>query len=388
MCSPDTSPCGTMTTVDGDGLLPANPFTALQFHFGMLLGVDDLEVSQAYPRGKMRLHNAWLHRDGVVWGFDVLFNARNELAVKPGLALDAAGHELHLDREACVDFGKWYVKNKDDKSFTFTVDRNNGDVTFTVHVVARFRACLSRQVPAISAPCADGETDTAYSRALETVELLLRPDKAPTDIDRHYHRLRILFALEPDDDTKYPEASKARKDVLALAANAQPSAYLDAFRKLAALDEIDLLPQQAASGVSASIFPEDPTEVVLADVVDIHLRKGTGDTYTLLTTPSLPTIDRTVRPSHVATATIQELLCGPLFTAATGGGGARRTTRPAALSQPSPNTGPRITDVQLEAQSIELTVDRALAAPTLVPAAFSVTEYSDTAGWRDRKSVV
>jgi hypothetical protein len=361
-----------MTTVDGDGLLPANPFTALQFHFGMLLGVDDLEVSQAYPRGKMRLHNAWLHRDGVVWGFDVSFNSRNELAVKPGLALDAAGHELHLDREACVDLGKWYVKNKDDKSFTFTVDPNNGDVTFTVHVVARFRACLSRQVPAISAPCADGETDTAYSRALETVELLLRPGKAPTDIARHYHRLRILFAVEADDDTKYPEASKARKDVLALAANAQPSAYLAAFRKLAALDEIDLLPQQAASGVSASIFPEDPTEVVLADVVDIHLRKGAGDSYALLATPSLPTIDKTVRPSHVATATIQELLCGPLFTAAAGGGGG---------GAPAPSSGPRITNVRLQAQSIELTVDRALAAPTLVPTAFSVTEYSDAAGW-------
>ena len=53
-------------------MLPASPFTALQYHFGMLLGVDDLETAQAYPRGKIRLHNAWLHREGVVWGFNVV----------------------------------------------------------------------------------------------------------------------------------------------------------------------------------------------------------------------------------------------------------------------------------------------------------------------------
>jgi hypothetical protein len=353
--------------MDGDGLLPANPYTALQFHFGMLLGVDDLEVSQAYPRGKIRLHNAWLHREGVVWGFNVHFNDRNELAVAPGLALDAAGHELHLDREACVDLGKWYGKNKDDPEFTFTTTES-GAVSFTVHVVARFRACLSRQVPAISAPCADGESDTAYSRAIETVELLLRPGKAPIK-DLEYHRLRILFALEPDDTTKYPEAAQARNDVLALSLEQQPAAYLAAFRRLAALDEIDLLPQQAATGASASIFPEDPTEVVLADVADILVVPGANGDFTIST--PLPTIDLTVRPSHVATATIQELLCGPLFGAASSGGG----------TTPPPPTGPMVTDAKIVENAIQLTVDRPLADATLAPAAFSVTSYAEDTGW-------
>src|SRR6185503_11466433 len=56
-------------------LLPVSPFTAIQYNFGMLLGVDDLETAQAYPRGKMRLDNAWLHREGVVRGLNVSFNA-------------------------------------------------------------------------------------------------------------------------------------------------------------------------------------------------------------------------------------------------------------------------------------------------------------------------
>jgi hypothetical protein len=382
MCTSDTSPCGGATATDGDSLLPANPYTALQFHFGMLLGVDDLEVSQAYPRGKIRLHNSWLHREGVVWGFNVRLNDRNELAVAPGLALDAAGHELHLDREACVDLGKWYGKNKDDPAFTFT-PAESGGVTFDVHVVARFRACLSRQVPAISAPCADGESDTAYSRAIETVELLLRPGKAPTK-DLHYHRLRILFSLEPDDTTKYPEASQARADVLALALEQQPAAYLTAFRRLAALDEIDLLPQQAATGVSASIFPEDPTEVVLADVTGVFVTPGANGDFAIGT--PLPTIDVTVRPSHVATATIQELLCGPLFGAAAsggdgGGGEGGGSTDPAGSGNTIRRTGPVVVDAKLLTRSIQFTVDRPLADGTLDPAAFSVTEYTDADGW-------
>jgi hypothetical protein len=204
-------PCGCGERAAGqaadDALLPIGPFTALQYHFGMLLGVDDLETAQAYPRGKIRLHNAWLHREGVVWGLDVRVNDRRELTVTPGLALDAAGRELHLDATACVDLGKWYAKHADDPAFVFE-DAPNGRKRFDVHVVARFRACPARPVPAIADPCAGAAPglrrgDTAYSRVTESVELLLRPGLAPAK-DRGYHRLRVLFALEPDD-ARYAE---------------------------------------------------------------------------------------------------------------------------------------------------------------------------------------
>jgi len=62
---PDSSPCTSTAAGQADQILPADPFTALQFHFGMLLGVDDLETLAANPRGKTWLHNAWLHREGV-----------------------------------------------------------------------------------------------------------------------------------------------------------------------------------------------------------------------------------------------------------------------------------------------------------------------------------
>ena len=306
------------------GLLPISPFTALQFHFGMLLGVDDLETGQAYPRGKIRLHNAWLHREGVVWGFNVFFNAKRELAVDRGLAIDAAGHELHLDHLACLDLGRWYAEHQKDADYEFS--REDDGIHFSVHVVARFKACLTRPVPAIVEPCAGVENDTAYSRVFETVELLLRPGLSKRK-DPGYHRLRVLFDLESDEQDAYPDVTDRRDEIQALPADEQPAAYLEALREFAALDEIDLKPQAATAKDPASIFPEDPTEVVLADIEDIVVKPAGASTWAIAGDP--PTPDVTVRPSHIATATIQELLCGPRFTGSAGGSRVIESSAPA-----------------------------------------------------------
>jgi hypothetical protein len=352
----DKTACEAAAQGQEGGLLPVNPFTALQFHFGMLLGVDDLETGQAYARGKMRLHNAWLHREGVVWGLNVAFNDHNELTVAPGLALDAAGRELHLDRLACLDLGQWYAANKADTRFTFDADGDGK--RFSLHVVARFKACLTRPVPAIAEPCACGcaQTDTAYSRVFETVELLLRPGLS-TSKDRGYHRLRILFLLEKDNQDKYDDVRKRREAIQALPAVEQPAAYLQALREFAALDEINLKPQAATASEPASIFPEDPTEVLLADIADIVVKPNASGGWTLAA--PIPTPVVTVRPSHIATATIQELLCGPLF---------RGSASP---------TGPTVTDAELVKDTIQLRISRPVAVGSVKTAAFSVSSYND-----------
>jgi hypothetical protein len=326
----------------------------------MLLGVDDFETSEAYPRGKIRLHNAWLHREGVVWGFNVSFNARNELAVDPGLALDAAGHELHLDRQACLDVGQWYAAHKDDPDFAGAFTDSNGGKKFTVHVVAKFKACLTRPVPAMVEPCVGAQTDTAYSRVFETVELLLRPGLSKPK-NPGYHRLRILFQIEPDDNVHYQDVITRRQTIQALPPDQQPLAYVQALREFAALDEIDLQPQAATASEPASIFPEDPTEVVLADIQDIIVKPGgAGGDWTI--TAPIPVPDVRVRPSHIATATIQELACGPAL---------------------STSAGPLVTDAQLAAtgDSITLKTSRPIAEKTLAAGAFSVTDYTDADGW-------
>jgi len=363
----DKTACELAAAGAEDGLLPVNPFNALQFHFGMLLGVDDLETGQAYPRGKIRLHNAWLHREGVVWGLNVSFNSRNELAVDPGLALDAAGHELHLDRQACLDVGLWYTAHKDDPGFTFT-DSSDGKKV-NVHVIAKFKACLTRPVPAMVEPCAGAQADTAYSRVFETVELLLRPGLSQPK-DRGYHRLRVLFQVEPDS-APYADVKTRRDTIQALPLAQQPAAYLQALREFAALDEIDLKPQAATATGPASIFPEDPTEVVLADIADLIVKPGAGGDWAIAA--PIPTPIVTIRPSHIATATIQELLCGPILAGAAAG--------PPPPPPPPAPTGPTISDAQLAAKSITFKTSRPIAQSTLSPDAVSVTDYDDADGW-------
>jgi hypothetical protein len=310
------------TPGNGRGLLPSNPFYALRYHFGMLLGVDDFETEQSYHRGKMRLHNAWLHGEGVVWGFGVTVPTVpgddalvGEIRVEPGLALDAAGRELHLAVPACVNVGAWFAEHRADAGFLFAESEAGDAVVFDAHVVIRFRACLTRAVPALAEPCDGAANDTAYSRALETVEILLRPGAAPDRPPAPYHRLRLLFQLaEPRlDDGGDPVAADQEvldtlADIRGLDEADRPAAYLAAFRRFAALDQIELQPDTRAEG-GTRLFPAyDDTEVVLADIAGIRLERD-GDGWTL----TAGDVDPGVRRSHVATSTIQELLCGALL---------------------------------------------------------------------------
>ena len=359
--TPDMMSCAPPTELQT--LLLSSPFYALRYHFGMLLGVDDFQTEQAYYRGKMRLHNAWLHRDGVVWGLGVSINKQKELQVDPGLALDAAGHELHLDGPACLNLGAWYEAHQADDDLTVTKSAGGARAQFDAHVIIRFKACLSRQVPALASPCEGANTDTAYSRTFETVEILLVPGKGPV-LARPYHRLRLLFGLEPPLTDEQHNTIKDDQDVLnqraailALGADDQAKAYLDAFRKLAVLDELDLKPPKEPDGAPTPLFPAtDDTSVVLAQIT-VKVAK-LADGWTSQTTDE--DINESVRPVHVATSTIQELLCGPRFDA--NGGSAADAG------------GPRVDPATVKATGITVTMDtdKPLASGTVSPSAFSV----------------
>lgn len=295
--------------------LPLSPFYALHYHFGMLLGTDDFETEQGYHRAKMRLHNAWLHREGVVWGFDVkLDQPHNEIRVTPGLALDAAGHELHLEADACINVGAWYEKYRDD--YKLPAADGQGKVSpFAAHVVIRFKACLTRQVPALLEPCNDANTSTAYSRVFETIEILLRPGQAPAR-SYPYHRLRLLFGLDQPrkkkDSTDNTPEDQAVLDkiaaIRAMPAADQPAAWQAAFHQFAALDVIELRPATSEDGARTLLFPgQEDAAVVLADVTNLQLTKsGTGWQV------SGGSIDVAVRPTHIATTAMQDFLAALL----------------------------------------------------------------------------
>ena len=373
------------TDTCGGELLPLSPFDSLKYHFGMLLGVDDFETEQAYHRAKMRLHNAWLHRQGVVWGFGVAVdNVHGEIRVKPGLALDAAGHELHLDADYCINVGEWFDKHEKDPGFNIV---RGG---FDAHVVICFKACLNHQVPTLLEPCDNGGTGTTYSRVHETLEIRLLPDRAP-EAAYPYHRLRLLFGIDGPqtleqaklDELKAredsPEAKallnavKSDQDVLdeikrieALPAAEQSAAWLKAFHRFAALDEIDLQPATSEDGARQLLFPGQENDcLLLADITGFQLTKK--DDKWILTGGIVDTSDR---PSHVATTTIQDLLCGRLG---------------AAADAQADDTGPRIdpTSVNLETpKAIIFTTDKELADASVKPAAFSVTWFDPAQGWQ------
>lgn len=354
-------------------LLPADPYRSLRVSFGMLLGVDDFETLGAYHRGKTWLHSAWLHREGVVWGLGVRIDPEaNEVEVLPGLALDRLGREMHLDVPMCVNVPRWLEEHRSDPELQIESD-DLGNVSFEAHVAIRFRACLARPVPALSEPCEGAGHATSFSRVSETAELLLVAGPAPRPDAWPYHRLRVLFALEPARLPGDQPVEDERALILDLPAEQRPAAYLEAFRRFAALDSIDLAPPEVEEGEEIPLFPgTEPAPLPLANLVltlnaDRTRLGGDGE------------VDVTVRPVLVATSTIQELLCGPLFSAVA-------PESPQSLATESDGMdagGPRIdgASVAVTPKRITFAVQGELHPASLHPAAFLVTTFASKEGW-------
>jgi hypothetical protein len=324
---------------DGGSLattLPTDPFTDLAVQFGMLLGVADFDALAANPRGKMRLHNAWLHGQGVVWGYPVsVDDTSRELRVGPGLALDAVGRELYLPAISCLDLGAWYDTTTAGQSTVLNVTTNeDGSVSFDAYVVVRFAACLAQPVPAMASPCDGSASNTAYSRVNETVELLLMPNRAPSR-QVTFPELRGLLGVpapgQPDQTVQ-----NALEAMAALPEDQRVQGWLDQLRTILAGEIQGMKPPGYTSSQAGSslLFPVDePADVVLAQLTGITLTPGTGGTRTA----SATTIDPSVRWSHVPTATIVEVLAALGAAGHAGGaiidaGGPRidvRTTKPA-----------------------------------------------------------
>ncbi len=368
--TPDLNDCAA--TQDGASTLtPVSPYLGIHYHFGMLLGVDDFETEQAYHRGKSRLHNAWLHRDGVVWGLEVkLDTAKGEVRVLPGFALDGAGRELHLEADACVNLGAWFEQHRGDSGFAVT--ESSGKFTFDAHVVAAFRACLTRQVPALTQPCEGSGADTAYSRVFETIELKLVPGPAPAPTPPLSHALRLLFDLDVatvlEDSSIDPgdqEILDARAAVFAKPLAEQRQAWLELFRHLAAADEMHYLPAVDPETNETLLFPApDSVPIVLAEITGLVLEKQTAGWVA-----SAGEVRNQVRPAHVPTRAIQELLCVNLMRGPT---------------QLIDAGGPRVdrTSVSFSGTTVIFKVDRDLHQQSVKPSGFSVSSFDTASGWQ------
>jgi hypothetical protein len=356
----ETLPASDEVCIPDERSLPDGPFTSLRYHFGMLLGVDDFSTEQRYHRGKMRLHSAWLHRAGIVWGLDVDVVAdKREIGVEPGLGLDPTGRELHLDVRCCLDIGAWFDKHKDEIEPRDVEVDGEAAIQFDGRVELVFCACGTRPVPAISAPCEGAAVDTAYARTFETVSIRFVPKLAEPK-PPPYPRLRGLFGI--DELALSDEEQQAVDDARAavLASDGAPLTLLEQFRKLADGDAVAMEPA-VPTDKGASVFPALEDEgIVLANVRDITLVGSEGN-WKL----AGATVDRTPRRVHVATQTIEELLCGGGIP---GAGGA---------------AGPQVKNVDVDGKkrTVSLTLDKAVAPASVRKDSFSISLFDDTAGW-------
>ena len=364
----------------GDVALPVNPFVSNRYHFGMLLGVADLEAEQAYHRGKGWLHNAWLHGTGVVWGLAVGLEAdHDELVVQPGLAIDEHGRELVVSDPMCVDLGAWFAQRRPEG---LEVDDVDGDQVFDVQVELCHDSCLDRPVPSISEPCEDATSDTAYSRAVERgLPRIVVPRADPAE---QYPRLRQFFGQEGVTDDL---VQQAQAEVVSATAEDRAVVCRDWFRRLAAADVSNLAPEEGSPAWSP--FAGDGC-VLLADL-HVRLRPDAdGERWHVFVGDQGTSVDELVRPAHVRTRTVQELLChGPGSPAA--GSGEDAGEGPGDIADPGSVTDspPPAPDDALRAvpgsgevagTSVRMTFTRALQENTVHRDAFRVSVLRST-GW-------
>ncbi len=281
--------------------LPDTPQCGLNYHFGMLLGVDDLRAEQGFHVGRLRRHQRLLHGTGVVAGFAVDFDeATFDLRIGPGYAVDALGRDLALDVAQCVNLAKWWEKHQDDEVFDDIA--NPKDALLDLDLQCCYATCLSRPVPAIAAPCATDTADIAYSRLCETVRLsLVRAQPAQPAAPR-CHLLRLWLGFEaPAKDAEgnlLPDDAWLKAQIAALAG-------LPAEQLAAARDSLahEVWARALAAESTAAAAPEDTPCVPLARLEGVHLSQDATGWHVSIARKILG-----VRPLLLSTGLLQDLL--------------------------------------------------------------------------------
>lgn len=348
--------------------LPDNPQCAPNYHFGMLLGVEDFRAEQGFHVGRLRRHQRLLHGAGVVAGYAVDFDATTfELRVGPGYGIDLLGRDLMLEVTQCVSLPLWWEKHAKDEAFDDIA--NPKDATFDLDVVVCYATCLDRPVPAIAEPCAGDAADIAHSRLCETVTLALVRHKAKDTVPgaaSRYHLLRMWLGLEgPATDAE----GKPRADDQWLidqfaALQALPATEQDAARRA-------LLRELLARAVAAtsSLPPDELTNLgvdesgrclTLARLHDVHLVDDVHGKRA-----SVGNIELGARTALLPGDLLQALLLAdpPAVPAAAG-----------PVVKPSGAT--------LTGQDVTLVFSQPLAAASVSSAAFAVSEFVAAAGWK------
>ena len=266
----------------------------------MLLGDDDFRTLMGNPRGKQMLHSAWLHRPGVLWGYDVCVEGVFTLKVAPGLAIDPLGRELITEASECLNVRDWLARQDQGYDNDTAKCRTR---TVKACLVATFDCCQTNPVPTLADPCDTTRKHDDYSRVVERARIELRLGSCPVVV-QPYHRVRVLLGLDEAVGPAGDEALAARRRVARTQPDRRVAALLRQFRALAARDVAGLHPAREQGDAYSPWFPSDDVAVVLARIeIDIRDTDGSGEIDQVRS-------DVTARTVLLPTSTIQELTCG------------------------------------------------------------------------------
>jgi hypothetical protein len=350
--------------------LPDSPDCAINYHFGMLLGVDDFRTEQGFHVGRLRRHQRALHGFGVVYGYGVSFDAGHaEIRVAPGYAVDAHGRDLEMLAAQCVGLPAWWLKHRDDDEFAGIP--NKDDVSFNADVLLCYSNCLSRPVPAIADACAGGASDIAYSRICESPQLKLVPrredEEEPAQIRvASYHLLRLLLGLDGpesgEDGNILPDDQWLLDQQTALAAmpDSERSAAMAALwvAVLARAAAASTRPLESESDLDDAITHDC---VTIARLTGIHIFLDRSDPLKEVWKATVDAIDidqrPTLLPAHVLQSALQPIPTSDTFA------------------------GPIVLSATRIASTLTLLFNKALAPASVKEAAFAVTQFDAITGW-------
>lgn len=345
-----------------DASLADSPQCAPNYHFGMLLGVDDFRAEQGFHVGRLRRHQRLLHGAGVVAGFAVSFDDSSfELKVGPGYGIDVRGRDLMLDDARCVNLALWWARHAADEDYA---DVEPGVTRFDVDVVACYANCLDRPVPAIAEPCAGDAADIAHSRICETVTLALvrHRDHPPPPTTTDYHLLRLWLGLEPvavDAEGKpHPDDQwllDARATLAGLPVAQQASARAALIGELTARAVAATAPF-APAGDEEDNDDEADTCLILARLRGLRFTADGADAWTV----DLEALELGARTVLLPTRVLQ-----------------------ATAGAKPPPAGPVVaTDgASVAGTTVTLVFTDRLAAASVTTAAFAVSEFVAASGW-------
>jgi hypothetical protein len=153
-----------------------DPHKRVNYQLGLVLGEDEFRQDQFHHRERDHHATRALHGYGTVSGLGVFYDAGSgRLHVRPGLAVDPAGHLICVPVEYCASVAGWLRDHAESDAVSGGLPPN-----VTIHLVLCWTECATDDVPIPVDSCLSAEDSRAASRLKDSFELRLVLDPPPT----------------------------------------------------------------------------------------------------------------------------------------------------------------------------------------------------------------